>query len=108
VRSALVLGHARGVALAAAAAAGLPVSEYAAPEIKLAVGGSGAAGKREVRAMVRRLLALAEVPALDASDALAAALCHAQRGRLAALGSRFGSRRSRPRAAARVVVRCVR
>jgi crossover junction endodeoxyribonuclease RuvC len=57
-RSALVLGHARGVALAAAAAAGLPVFEYTAPEIKLAVAGNGAAEKRQVQAMVERLLAL--------------------------------------------------
>ena len=97
-RAALVLGHARGVALAATAAAGLPVSEYSPPEIKQAVGGSGAADKSEVRAMVRRLLGLAQAPGLDASDALAAALCHAHRGPLAALASRFGRpRRSRRR-----------
>jgi crossover junction endodeoxyribonuclease RuvC len=90
-RSALVLGHARGVALATAAAAGLPVVEYTAPEIKLAVVGNGAAEKRQVQAMVGRLLALAAAPPLDAADALAAALCHAHRGPLAsfAIGARL-------------------
>ena len=57
-RSALVLGQARGVALAAAAAAGLPVFEYGPRAIKLAVAGSGAAGKPEVQRMVCALLAL--------------------------------------------------
>jgi crossover junction endodeoxyribonuclease RuvC len=103
-RSALVLGHARGVALAAVAAAGLPVFEYTAPEIKLAVAGSGAAEKRQVRAMVERLLALEASPALDASDALAAALCHAHRGPLAALAI-GGRARPRSRGAGRLVVR---
>ncbi len=97
-RAALVLGHARGVVLAAAAAAGLAVSEYAASEVKLAVTGSGAAGKPQVQAMVRRLLALAASPPRDAADALAVALCHAQAGPLAALlqgrASRRGARRS--------------
>lgn len=104
-RSALVLGHARGVALAVAAAAGLPVFEYTAPEIKLAVAGNGAAEKRQVRAMVERLLALEASPALDASDALAAALCHAHRGPLSALagGARTGP--SARRGASRLVVR---
>ena len=101
-RSALVLGHARGVALAAAAQGGLPVSEYAAREIKLAVAGSGTAGKRQVQAMVRRLLGLARAPAEDAADALAAAICHAQAGRLVALGVGAGRRRSRRPAGLRV------
>ncbi|MCL4684099.1 crossover junction endodeoxyribonuclease RuvC [Myxococcota bacterium] len=97
-RSALVLGHARGVALVSAALAGLVVLEYTAPEIKLAVAGNGAAEKRQVQAMVARLLELAVPPARDAADALAAALCHAHRGPLAALGVAAGSR-SRPRRA---------
>lgn len=75
-RAALVLGHARGVALAAAAAAGLGVREYAAAEIKQAVTGRGGAAKPEVQAMVQRLLGLGRPPARDAADALAAALCH--------------------------------
>jgi crossover junction endodeoxyribonuclease RuvC len=84
-RSALVLGHARGVALVTAALAGLSILEYTAPEIKLAVAGTGAAGKRQVQAMVARLLGLTVPPAYDAADALAAALCHAHRSPLAAL-----------------------
>jgi crossover junction endodeoxyribonuclease RuvC len=95
-RSALVLGHARGVALATAAAEGLPVHEYGASEIKQAVAGSGAAEKRQVQAMVTRLLGLAVAPALDAADALAAALCHAHRGRLAALTPPRTRSRGRP------------
>jgi crossover junction endodeoxyribonuclease RuvC len=107
-RAALVLGHARGVALAAAAEAGLPVLEYAPGEIKQAVVGTGGAEKRQVQAMVGRLLGLAELPAADAADALAAALCHVQRGRLAAVGAVFGRRRTRPVAAGRLVVRRAR
>jgi crossover junction endodeoxyribonuclease RuvC len=104
-RSALVLGHARGVALAAAAAAGLPVCEYTAPEIKRAVVGSGAAEKRQVQAMIERLLGLDVAPALDAADALAAALCHAHRSPLAGLARRVGPRGRGAGAASRLVVR---
>ena len=97
-RAALVLGHARGVVLAAAAAAGLRVSEYAPAEVKLAATGSGAADKPQVQAMVQRLLALEKAPPRDAADALAVALCHAQAGPLAALlgprATRRGARRS--------------
>jgi crossover junction endodeoxyribonuclease RuvC len=78
-RSALVLGQARGVALAAVGAAQLPVDEIAPQQIKLAVTGNGAAEKSQVQAMVRRLLALDALPARDAADALAAAICRAHR-----------------------------
>ena len=110
VRSALVLGHARGVALVTAALAGLSVLEYTAPEIKLAVVGTGAAEKRQVQAMVTRLLGLTTAPALDAADALAAALCHAHRGPLGALAAAAGPRgRARGSAGAgRLVVRRAR
>ena len=84
--SALVLGHARGVALLAGAQAGLEPVEYTAREIKLAVTGSGAAAKEQVRFMVMRLLRLTAEPPLDMSDALAAALAHQGRARLAARG----------------------
>jgi crossover junction endodeoxyribonuclease RuvC len=101
--AALVLGHARGVVLAAAGGGGLRVSEYAATEIKLAITGSGAAGKPQVQEMVRRLLVLAVAPPRDAADALAVALCHAQAGPLASLlegrSSRRGARRSAAHAA---------
>jgi len=103
-RSALVLGQARGVALAAAAASGLPVFEYGPRTIKLAVAGSGVAGKAEVQRMVELLLALGERPLPDAADALAAAICHL---RAAALPPGAARRRTRGsgRRAARFVVR---
>ena len=76
-KSALRLGHVRGVALLAAANAGLPVAEYAPLSIKSAVVGYGLAGKEQVGFMVARLLRLAEVPQPeDAADALAIAICH--------------------------------
>jgi crossover junction endodeoxyribonuclease RuvC len=79
-RSALQLGHSRGVALAAAGVASLPVHEYAPATIKRAVAGHGAATKDQVQAMVRALCGLKRAPKLDASDALAVAICHAFRG----------------------------
>jgi len=84
-RSALVLGQARGVALAAVGASGCEVVEYSASRIKLAVTGSGRAGKSQVQHMVRRLLELERAPARDAADALAAAICHAHAGRVGAM-----------------------
>jgi crossover junction endodeoxyribonuclease RuvC len=106
-RSALVLGHARGVALASAGVAGLPVAEYAAREIKQAVVGFGGAHKQQVQAMVRRLLGLEREPALDAADALAAAICHAHARRLAGLGA-LPPRRRRVRRAPALRVRRAR
>jgi crossover junction endodeoxyribonuclease RuvC len=77
VRSALKLGHARGVVLLAAAQAGLPVAEYAPTEIKLAVVGFGRAEKHQVQQMIKLLLGLDAVPSPhDAADALAVAICH--------------------------------
>jgi crossover junction endodeoxyribonuclease RuvC len=76
-RSALKLGHARGVAMLAAAQAGLPVFEYTPAEIKRAVVGYGRAEKPQVQHMVKLLLDLAVVPSPhDAADALAVAICH--------------------------------
>lgn len=86
--SALKLGQARGVALCAAVSLGAAAHEYAPRAIKLAVSGYGAADKDQVAAMVTQLLVLAKVPAADAADALAVALCHAYGRRLAALGAR--------------------
>jgi len=77
VRSALILGHARGVAMLAASEAGIKVHEYSTREIKKALVGYGNADKNQVAQMVKRLLKLPEVAAPDASDALAAAMCHA-------------------------------
>ena len=80
VRSALVLGHARGVVLLAAARAGLPVAEYPPATIKKAVVGAGAATKAQVQAMVARILRLRTAPEpSDAADGVAVALTHAVR-----------------------------
>ena len=77
VRSALKLGHARGVALLAASEAGLEVAEYAPAEIKRAVVEYGRAEKVQIQEMVRLLLGLKDVPSPhDAADALAVAICH--------------------------------
>jgi len=77
VRSALKLGHARGVAMLAAVEAGVPVFEYTPAEIKRAVVGYGRAEKPQVQHMVKLLLGLAAVPSPhDAADALAIAICH--------------------------------
>jgi crossover junction endodeoxyribonuclease RuvC len=75
--STLLLGQARGAAIAAAVLAGLPVTEYTAGQVKQAVVGGGRAQKSQVQHMVCRLLALPGIPAADAADALAAAICHA-------------------------------
>ena len=75
--AALKLGHARAVALLAAAQAGLAIAEYAPNHIKKSVVGVGHAGKEQVQAMVRRLLPACGVEAADAADALAAAIAHA-------------------------------
>lgn len=76
-RSALQLGHVRGVALLAAAEADLPVHEYSPLQVKSSVVGYGRAEKAQVQQMVKLLLRLTEVPPEDAADALAVALCHA-------------------------------
>ena len=77
VRSALKLGHARGVALLAASEAGVPVVEYAPAEIKRAVVGYGRAEKHQVQQMVKLLLGLDKAPSPhDVADALAVAICH--------------------------------
>lgn len=74
--SALKLGHARGVAMVAAASHRVTVSEYSAREIKQTVVGYGAAEKSQVGHMVVNLLALNKAPQTDAADALAIAICH--------------------------------
>jgi len=84
VRSTLVLGHVRGALLVAAVQRGVAVAEYSPREIKLSVAGTGAASKEQVAFMVRRLLSLRGAVSQDASDALAAAMCHLHRVRLSA------------------------
>ena len=79
-RAALTLGHARGVAMLAAARANLRVYEYPPATVKRAVAGHGRASKPEVNAMVRAACGLRQAPRPDASDALAIALCHAYTG----------------------------
>jgi crossover junction endodeoxyribonuclease RuvC len=76
-RSALILGQARGVALLAPAARGLPVGEYAANLVKKSVVGTGHAEKGQVELMVRTLMPAADFKGADAADALAIAICHA-------------------------------
>ncbi len=105
VRSALVLGHARGIVLAALGAAGLPVIEISARQVKKAVVGTGAATKAQVQSMVARLLGLDRAPSSDAADALAAAIAVAHAGRLASLGPALRSRRSRSYRSARLAAR---
>jgi len=75
--SALKLGQARGAAIVAAAEAGLEIAEYSASQVKQAVAGTGGANKEQVMLMVMHLLKLTQKPQVDASDALAIALCHA-------------------------------
>lgn len=74
--SALKLGQARGAAIVAAVNLNLPVSEYAARQVKQTVVGTGAAEKKQVQHMVRSLLKLPDNPQADAADALAIAITH--------------------------------
>ena len=91
-RSALKLGHARGVAMLAAVEAGVPIVEYTPAEVKQSVVGYGRAEKAQVQSMIQLLLGLGEPPTpFDAADALAIAVCHLHRmnGQLsAAAGAR--------------------
>jgi crossover junction endodeoxyribonuclease RuvC len=83
LKTALIMGEARGAAMAAVAQGGLPVFEIAPRKVKQAIVGYGAAQKLAVAKMVQRLLGLAEMPAPDAADALALALTFArENGRL--------------------------
>ncbi|NGY04227.1 crossover junction endodeoxyribonuclease RuvC [Solimonas terrae] len=94
VQTALVLGQARGVALCALAQSGLDVAEYAPTQVKLALTGSGRAEKLQVQHMVKVLLNLQGAMAVDASDALAIALTHAQvRGMKARTDALAGGKR---------------
>lgn len=79
-QSTLLLGQARGAALAALVSSGLPVSEYTAVQMKKAVAGHGQARKQQVQEMVARLLKLPGLPGPDAADALGLAIAHAHAG----------------------------
>lgn len=101
VRSALVLGHARGAVLVAASLRDLTIAEYAPREIKKAVVGTGGATKEQVGFMVQERLRLKEPPRpSDAADGVAAALCHfvmgVDGGFVGALPHRFARRRKTP------------
>src|SRR5687768_11697730 len=79
VQSMLKLGRAQGVAIAAAMSAGLEVSEYSPKKIKQSITGNGNAGKDQVWQMLQRILSIhkhTDIKYLDASDALAVAVCH--------------------------------
>jgi crossover junction endodeoxyribonuclease RuvC len=93
-RSALKLGHARGVAILAAVEAGCAVVEYTPAEVKRAVVGYGRADKHQVQQMIKLLLGLAKAPSPhDAADALAVAICHVHSG-LATRDPGLGTRHS--------------
>ncbi|MBN1250429.1 MAG: crossover junction endodeoxyribonuclease RuvC [Anaerolineae bacterium] len=82
-RTAMSVGHARGVTLLALADADLPIAEYTPMQIKQAVTGYGNAGKQQVQEMVRMLLNLSDVPRPDdAADAAAVAICYLHRSKL--------------------------
>jgi crossover junction endodeoxyribonuclease RuvC len=85
-RTAMSVGHARGVTLLALANAGLPIHEYTPMQIKQAVTGYGGAQKKQIQEMVRMLLNLPEVPKPDdAADAAAVAICFLHRVKLDSL-----------------------
>jgi crossover junction endodeoxyribonuclease RuvC len=75
-KTAMVLGQARGVAIAACARQGLEITEHSPRSVKSAVVGTGTAQKEQVAKMVMRLLNLSDQPQEDAADALAVAICH--------------------------------
>jgi crossover junction endodeoxyribonuclease RuvC len=92
-RSALKLGHARGVAMLAAVEAGIPIVEYTPAEVKQSIVGYGRAEKGQVQSMIQLLLGLSTPPSpFDASDALAIAICHLHKMNLRGVHS------SKPRA----------
>ncbi len=84
-RSALKLGHARGVAVLAAIKGGMRVHDYSPRAVKQAVAGYGQAEKEQVQHMVCALLELSSTPSSDAADALAVAICHANQMAVAAV-----------------------
>ncbi|MCU0773688.1 MAG: crossover junction endodeoxyribonuclease RuvC [Ideonella sp.] len=93
-QSTLLLGQARGAAIAALVARALPVHEFTALQMKQAVVGHGLARKEQVQAMVQRLLALPGLPGKDAADALGLAVCQAHAGSgLAAVARQSGDPR---------------
>jgi crossover junction endodeoxyribonuclease RuvC len=88
--AALKLGHARGVALLAAAEAGLEVTPYAPALVKRSIVGRGQADKDQVARLVATILGAKDLPGADATDALAVAITHAQAARVRTLAARVG------------------
>lgn len=85
VKTAFILGEARGAVITTCATAGLPIHEYAPRKVKQGVVGRGNADKCQVAQMIKSLLGLNEIPQSDAADALAIAFCHATHLRSAGL-----------------------
>jgi len=89
-KTAIAVGHGRGVAVTAAARAGLEVYEYTPMQVKQAVVGYGRASKAQIQQMVKAILGLAEIPKPDdVADALAVAICHANTSQFSDLDSRI-------------------
>ncbi len=95
VQSMLKLGRAQGVAIAAAVTNDVPITEYAPKKIKLAITGNGNSSKEQVAAMLKNMVAVElKEYYLDATDALAAAICHHYQSRLGGGGKKYGSWKS--------------
>jgi len=92
IQSMLKLGRAQGVAISAALSRSLPIFEYAPRKIKMAITGKGNASKEQVAGMLQRILKIKELPKdLDATDGLAAALCHYYQINVPKINSEFKS-----------------
>jgi len=96
VQSMLKLGRAQGVAIAAALSRSIPIFEYSPKKIKMSITGNGNASKEQVAAMLQQLLSFKELPKfLDATDGLAAAVCHHfQNNDSTGTGKKYGSWKS--------------
>lgn len=92
VQSMLKLGRAQGVAIAAALARQIPIFEYAPRKIKMSITGNGNASKEQVAGMLQHMLLIQEMPTdLDATDGLAAALCHFYQHKPEVAGTQYNS-----------------
>lgn len=92
VQSMLKLGRAQGVAIAAALTRNIPIFEYSPKKIKLSITGNGNASKEQVAAMLQSLLGFRELPKhLDATDGLAAAVCHHFQNKVPGASKKYGS-----------------
>lgn len=95
VQSMLKLGRAQGVAIAAALTRNVPIFEYSPKKIKMSITGNGNASKEQVALMLQRLLTIKDLPKnFDATDGLAAAVCHHFQNKGPAGGKKFGSWKS--------------